>query len=60
MKKRIVTMLLVGCIGANAVAMTGCSNSESSAAEAQVEATTDETSNQHTVTYYDADGTTVI
>ena len=60
MKKRFVTMLLVGCIGVNGVAMTGCGNSVSSAAEEQVETTTDETSNQHTVTYYDADGTTVL
>lgn len=62
MKKRVVIMLLVGCLGLNAISLTGCGSNASSTVEASAENTTteDATTNQYTVTYYDSDGTTVL
>lgn len=59
MKKRIVVSLLLGCLMVQSVCLTGCGNS-SDMSTAEITASTQVDENEHTVTFYDSDGTTVL
>ncbi|SFN65658.1 Listeria/Bacterioides repeat-containing protein [Pseudobutyrivibrio sp. UC1225] len=59
MKKRIVSYLLLACVIVNAVSMTGCGSSEDMTS-AEINAESQVQADEHTVTFYDSDGTTVL
>ncbi|MBR5637748.1 MAG: InlB B-repeat-containing protein [Pseudobutyrivibrio sp.] len=59
MKKKIVMTMLLGCLMVSSVCLTGCgSNDEMASAEITAESQVQD--NEHTVTFYDSDRTTVL
>lgn len=58
MKKKLVTLMLMGCLCLNALTLNGCGDAKSDAAE--VTESSEVATEQFTVTYYDSDGTTVL
>ena len=59
MKKRIVMSLLLGCLVVNSVCLTGCGSSKEMSTT-EITASTQVDNNEHTVTFYDSDCSTVL
>ena len=59
MKKKAVVWMLMGSLLISSVTLTGCGDSQDLSTE-EISASTQVDANQHIVTFYDSDGTTVL